>query len=65
MSESLNLVPNLNEIMEEYIEGEQEAVQTTQEEIEQEELRAEERAKLEQLAGETRKRKRGDEETSS
>ena len=47
MSLPSNLVPNLNEIMEEYIEGEHEAVQATQVEVEREDIRAEERAKLE------------------
>ena len=48
MSEPLNLVPNLNEIMEEYAKREEEAVQETQAEIVQEEERDEARAKVEQ-----------------
>ena len=64
MSESSNLVPNLNEIIAEYAECEQEAVQTTQTEVERDEVRAEERAESEQPADETRKRKRRVEETS-
>ena len=62
MSEPSNLVPNLNEIMEEYTGREEETVQETQAEIE-EEGRAEARAEPEQLVEETRKRKRGAEET--
>ena len=58
MFEPSNLVSNLNEIMEEYAEREKEAVQVTQEEIEEEE-RVEARAKPEQPVEETRKRKRG------
>ena len=45
--------------MEEYAKGKQELVQATQEEVEREEIRAEERANPEQSADETRKRKRG------
>ena len=52
------LVPNLNEMMEEYVEREEESVQVTQEEIGQKEERAEARAKVEQSVEETRKRKR-------
>ena len=55
MSEPMNLVPNLNEIMEEYAEMVEEAVQATQAETGKEE----ERAEPEQLVEETRKRKRG------
>ena len=62
MSEPSNLVPNLNEIMEEYVEREEEAVQMTQVETGQEEERVESRAEVEQLVEETRKRKRGAEE---
>ena len=58
MFEPSNLVSNLNEIMEEYAEREKEAVQVTQEEIEEEE-RVEARAKPEQPVEETRKRKMG------
>ena len=63
MSEPSNLVPNLNEIMEEYTEREEETVQATQAKIEEE--RAEARAKPEQPVEETRKRKRGAEETGA
>ena len=59
MSESLHLVPNLNEMIEEYIEGEEEAVQETLSGIGPEEERVEERAEIEQPVEETRKRKRG------
>ena len=62
MFESTNLVPNLNEIMEEYIKREERAVQETQAETGQEEERAEARAELEQPVEETRKRKKGAEE---
>ena len=64
MSKSSNHVPNLNKIMEEYAEGEQEAVQITQVEVEQEEVRAKARVEPEQPEDETRKRKRGAEETN-
>ena len=64
MSELSNLVPNLNKIMEEYAEGEQEAVQITQEKVEREEVRVEARVEPEQPEDETRKRKRGAEETN-
>ena len=42
MSEPTNLVPNLNEIMEEYTEREEETVQAAQAETKQEEGRVEE-----------------------
>ena len=58
MSELSHLVPNLNEMMEAYIEIEKEAVQATQEEIGQEEERAEARVESEQSVQETKKRKR-------
>ena len=58
MSESSNLVPNLNEIMKEYVEREEETVQTTQAETGQEEERVEAIAGVEQPVEETRKRKR-------
>ena len=57
MSESSNLISNLNEIMEEYAEREEEAVQATQAKIRQEEDRAKAREKVEQSVEETRKRK--------
>ena len=64
MFEPSNLVPNQNKIMEEYTKKEEEAVQVTQDEIGQEEIwqeeeRAEARAEPEQLVKEIRKRKRG------
>ena len=62
MSEPLNLIPNLNENMEEYAKQEKEAVQTTQAETRQEGERVESRAEVEQPIEETRKRKRGTEE---
>ena len=62
MSKATNLIPNLNEIMEEYIEREEETVQVTQAETGQEEERAKVRAEPEQLTEESRKRKKGVEE---
>ena len=62
MSESSNLIPNLNEIIGDYAEREEEAVQATQAEIEQEGEKVESRAEVEQPVEETRKRKRGAEE---
>ena len=62
MSELSNLVPNLNEIMEENTEREEEAVQATKAETGQEEERVEARAGPEQPVEETRKWKRGAEE---
>ena len=47
MSELTNLVPNLNEIIEEYTEREEETVQANQAETWQEEERAEVREKPE------------------
>ena len=58
MSKPSNLVPSLNEIMEEYAEWEEEAVQTTQVEIRQEGERVESGVEVEQPVEETRKRKR-------
>ena len=58
MSEPSNLVPNLNEMMEEYTEKEEEAIQVTQEETGQEEERVEARAEPKQPMEETKKRKR-------
>ena len=54
-----HLVPNLNEMMEEYAEGEKKSTQETQSGIGPEGERAEVRAEIEQLIEETRKRKRG------
>ena len=65
MSESSNLVPNLNKIMEEYVDDEQEAVQITQAEVEREEVRAKARVEPEQLEDEARRRKKGPEETNA
>ena len=62
MFEPINLVPNLNEIMEEYFEREEETVQVTQAETGQSEERAEVSTELEQPMEELKKRKRGDEE---
>ena len=62
MPESSNLVPNLNENMEDYTEREEEAVQTTQAEIRHEGERVESRVEVEQPIEETRKRKIGAEE---
>ena len=47
MSEPMNLVPNLNEIMEEYAEGEEETIQAAQEETGQGEEGAEVNEELE------------------
>ena len=65
MSEPTNLVPNLNEIMEEYAEWENETVKATQAVAEQGEERDEVNRVLEQIVEESRKRKRGNEETKS
>ena len=62
MFEPQNLVPNLNEIMEEYDELENETVQATQEIAGQGEGRDEVNEELEQTGEESRKRKRGNEE---
>ena len=59
MSKPSNLVPNLNEIMEEYTERGEEAVQATQAETGQEEERDDARVEPEQLVEETRNMKRG------
>ena len=59
MSEPHNLVPNLNEIIEEYVEIEEEAIQEVQSRVVHEEKT---RTETEQEAKETRKRKRGAEE---
>ena len=58
MSEPSHLVPNLNQMMEKYVEMEEEAVQATQAETGQEEERAEARAEIEQQVEETRKSRR-------
>ena len=54
------MVPNLNEIMEEYTEREDETVQVTQAEAWKSEERVEVSAELEQTVEELKKRKRGD-----
>ena len=61
MFEPQNLVPNLNEIMEEYDELENETVQATQAIAGQGEGRDEVNEELEQTVEESRKRKRGNE----
>ena len=65
MSKPQNLVPNLNEIMEEYDELENETFQATQVVIGQGEERAEVNDELEQIVEEFRERKRGNEEAES
>ena len=57
MSELTNLVPNLNEIMEEYVEWENETVQATQAVTEQNEERDEVNIMFELIEEESRKRK--------
>ena len=59
MSEPSHLIPNLNEMMEGYIEVEEEIVQETQLGEVQEEERVETRGEPEPLDEESRKRKRG------
>ena len=56
MSEPSHLIPNLHEIMEEYVENEEEAIQKVQLGAVQEE---ETRIEIEQETKETRKRNRG------
>ena len=58
MSEPTNLVPNLNEIMEEYAEWENETVQATQAVAEQGEERDEVNRVFESIEEESRKKKR-------
>ena len=62
MSEPSNLIPNLNEIIEEYIENKEEAIQEVQSRAVQEE---ETRIEFEQGTEEIRKRKRGVEEAGT
>ena len=62
MSEPTTLIPNLNEIMEEYTELEDQTVQTTQAVDEQVEEGVDVNDELEQIVEESRKRKRGNEE---
>ena len=59
MSEPSHLVPNLNEMMEEYVDGEEETARETQSGALQNEERQETKAEIEQPAKETRKRKIG------
>ena len=62
MSKPTNLVPNLNEIMEEYVEWENETIQATQAVTEQDEERDEVNRMFELIEIESRKRKRRTEE---
>ena len=59
MSKSAHCVPNLNEMMEEYVEGEEEAVQENQSGALQNEERQEKRVEIKQPAEKIRKRKKG------
>ena len=61
MSEPKALIPNINEIIAEYVEGENEAVQATQTETGEEQVRAEVMEEPDQLADKSRKMKRGGE----
>ena len=65
MSEPTNLVPNLNEIMEEYVEWENETVQAPQVVTEQDEERNEVNRMFEPIEEELRNRKRRTEETET
>ena len=65
MSKPQNLVPNLNEIMEEYDELKNETAQDTQAVAGQGEERAEVNKELEQTVEESRKRKIGNEKAES
>ena len=65
MFEPTNLVPNLNEIMEEYAEWENETVQATKAVVEQGEEKDEVNRVFEQTMEEYRKRKTGNEEAES
>ena len=65
MYEPTNLIPNLNEIMEEYTEREEETVQETQAEKGQAEDRSEVRAESGQPVEESRKMKIGAEEVKA
>ena len=60
MSESMNQVPKLNEIMEEYITGDEETNQVAQAETRRSEERAEVNNEPKQLVEESRKKKKGD-----
>ena len=65
MSEPTTLIPNLYEIMEKYAELEDQTVQTTQTVVEKVEERVDVNDELEQTVEESRKRKRGNEETKN
>ena len=65
MSKPTTLIPNLNEIMEEYAKLEDQTVQTTQTVDEQVEERVDVNDELEQIVKESRKRKRGNEEAKN
>ena len=65
MFEPSHLIPNLNKMMEAYIEVEEESVQETQSGEMQEEERDEARGELETLVGELRKMKRVTEEAKA
>ena len=65
MFEPQNLVPNLNEIMEEYDELENETVQATQVVTGQGEKKAKVNDELEQTVEVSKKRKRGNEEAKN
>ena len=62
MSEPKTLIPNNNEIIAIYVEGENEAVQATQTEIGEEQVRAEVMEEPDQSVDKSRKRKREGEE---
>ena len=62
MSEPKILIPNNNEIIAIYVEGENEAVQATQTEIGEEQVRAEVMEEPDQSVDKSRKRKREGEE---
>ena len=65
MSEPTNLVPNLNEIMEEYVEWENETIQATQAVTKQDEERDEVNRMFEAIEEESRKMKRRTKETET
>ena len=65
MFEPTNLVPNLNEIMEEYVEWENETIQATQAVTNQDEERNEVNKMFKPIEEESRKRKRRIEETET
>ena len=65
MFEPSNLVPNLNEIMEEYVEWENETVQATQAVTEKDEERDKVNREFKPIEEESRKRKRRTEETET